>query len=207
MTAVTGNPAITGWLCLRLFQSLVHDSYVEPRKPETVLDIDEAERDIVEYVGGVVVRKLIQRTKRLQACGEKDYKLQCLNCLKLDKEAEEIGKENMTAILDRGGSKGGLIHVKPNVLQMFMQMEEKFRRSDNKESTFVENCTNSDSVTLPFYDTLYCLDISKNVLEDIFDCIVCLYFKIRIHHRLNRVMDKGKTEWRAKSLRKTLAKK
>ena len=93
MTAVTGNPAITGWLCLRLFQSLVHDSYVEPRKPETVLDIDEAERDIVEYVGGVVVRKLIQRTKRLQACGEKDYKLQCLNCLKLDKQAEEIGKE------------------------------------------------------------------------------------------------------------------
>ena len=113
----------------------------------------------------------------------------------------------MTAILDRGGSKVGLIHVKPNVLQMFMQMEEKFRRSDNKESTFVENCTNSDSVTLPFYDTLYCLDISKNVLEDIFDCIVCLYFKIRIHHRLNRVMDKVKTEWRAKSLRKTLAKK
>ena len=100
---------------------MVHNSYVEPRKPETVLDIDEAERDIVEYVGGVVVRKLIQRTKRLQACGEKDYKLQWL---KLDKEGEEIGKENMTAILDRGGSKGGLIHVKPNVLQMFMLMEK-----------------------------------------------------------------------------------
>ena len=170
-----------------------------------VNEIGEDEKEIVEYVGGVVVKKLIQRTRRLQSCHDKEKKLQCLNWLKLEKEEEEEAEKenNMTAALDRGG----LTHVKPNVLQMFLCMEDHFRRSDNKESVFVEKCAKSDSVSMSFYDTLYSLDIPKNVLEDIFDCIVCLYFKVRIHHRFNTIMDKVKTQRQAKGLRKTLAKK
>ena len=201
LTSVTKNSKFTGWICLQVFKTLIEYFYHSPTLSDDVKDVKDEEKQIVKHVGGAVVKKLNQRVVRLTDSKYKFDKFQCLDALCCEKTVDD--EKDMTAAIDLGG----LTYLKPNIKCMFISIEEVFRACQNKESVFVRKCVENESVSTFLYDTVYSFDISKDVLDDTFDNILCLYFKIRIHHRLNQVMDKVNSEWCAKSLRKQLSKK
>ena len=82
---------------------------------------------------------------------------------------------------------------------MFLSLEVLFRDvtgySDfavsNTESEFMKRC--DTDVASHFYAAIDVDSTPRRVLEETFDKILKLYFKIRIHHKCSQIMNKIKT--------------
>lgn len=204
---MTASPAATAWICLKLFDMMIHEAYDEniSVSDSAATEIHESETDIVKYVGGAVVNKIKQRVWRLKRSTYKEEKLRCLEALACAPQSNSADTPDMTSLLDRGG----LTYIKPNILQMFLAMEQLFRQtaasvSTDKAQDFTSKCMNTNAVSTCFYDTLYEFELSENVQEDTLQNILHLYFKIRIHHKLKLMMDTRRRDWKEKSMRRKL---
>lgn len=140
-------------------------------------------KDVIRYVAGSVVKKLKKKVWGLKKGAYRYEKLRCLEALRFSElsESDCDSSTDMTTVLNRGG----LTFVKDNIVQMFLDMQDIFRRTvgvacsakmkaDDKD--FLQQCQTNDTVPVLFYDTVYAFDISLKVQEDVFENAVLLFF-------------------------------
>lgn len=221
-------PPATFWVCLKVFELLVNKNYndceinVQPVTSELCAD----ESDIVEYIGGYVVRSIKKHAHRLKNVEDKSQLLLCVAAMTTNSDeplntphtisassshCSEVAKP-LTAVLDRGG----LIKLKSNVIPVFLSLESVFRQCFNGQmhklssDLYFSKCCQSDSVNTFLYEQLYKIDATEQNKENILCRIINTYFKIRAHHKCKKFMEKHrlatKTSSKQKGLRKGLSK-
>ena len=219
---------------MALFEQMAKEMYecgMDVKK--VVHDISVFDRKIVKYVGGCCVGKI---QKQMRRHGDHDIKLETFMCLDLLIEDRQDKTDDMTDRSDssrvRGRpedrqltgdmtedlDRGGLTKVTQEAWEMFLSMENVFRDvtgasnfgAFNTESEFARRC--DSDVSSSFFniigsDETASAAVSRQVLEDTFDRIIKLYFKIRINHKCKQLMEQVKVQWREKALRKRLSNK
>lgn len=209
VSSVTGSPQISSWICLRLFERMlmVETSSKEQKESHKSEPIQAEEKGTIKYIGGCIVRKMKERVWRLPKNSYRELKLECLEDMCLEREHTE---GDMTSLLDRGG----LTYIKPEMVEMFCRMEELFREKAGSGDV-VKQCNSADFVRAgsnhrhigdAFCGTM-CMHDSQ-VISDVLENCLVLFFKIRIHHRLKIIMDRRRfqenTSRKEKGLRKKI---
>ena len=232
--AVTESPSFAVVLCLKLFERLLQLNYPTPANPELEersQDISEQDVDVINYVGGGVVKELKTKLYRLKPSGSrsKQQKLLCQMCTTVPEKCRSLTKTL---------SRGGLSVLSANAKDFFRMVEIKFRDAckqpeQNKctYNDFEKMCSLDKEVTCMFEQVFNSVtededehaatseesfdngddDCDSNVEKEklkVFRDIVVYYFKVRVHHECKLFMDryrcKRSIEKAQKGTRRTL---
>ena len=159
---------------LKVFEKMVHNNYdtLALQVDESIsCDVSQEEVDIVEYIGGFVIHSLKKKANKTADTDEKAHMLLCLSRLTLssDRVSDSVtstastsvsARKSLTQVLDRGG----LTQIKPNVVQMFVELESIFRKCFTGEKQFLS----SDLYISKCSQILSPLACTKN-------CTVCMH--------------------------------
>ncbi|KAK7481947.1 hypothetical protein BaRGS_00026855 [Batillaria attramentaria] len=192
-------------LCLTIFEHLKTINYGQTAaatdsKPDSVTS---EERDILQYIGGSIVCSI--KNKLTASSHDQEGKLLLIASLCGEKPSQEGSSASLTSLLDRGG----LTYVKPGVIQCMEMMEMEFRRHGNNVSArekFMGACMNNQDLTSTFYSCTYKCLATEEEREDIFENMLRLFFKIRIHHQCKVFMDKYRAKNQLSSKQKGIRK-
>ena len=170
VASVTTTTVAT-WLCLKTFDILVQLNYEAETQSQSSAEIQqsppllEAEHDIVQYIGGAVIQKMQKKPRNLKDQDAASIVRKCLEeltCCDSDTTpsatyTSTTHPKTLTNILDRGG----LIKLKPNSLQIFLDLELTFRNlfggskiTQASFDTFFDKCCEMESVSTCFYDIM-----------------------------------------------------
>ncbi|XP_025097062.1 uncharacterized protein LOC112565662 [Pomacea canaliculata] len=209
LNSVTGSPMISSWLTLRCFECLLNKNYLVIASSTNIDNINEELSedilDIVNYIGGSIITKMKQRLQRGRENSSKEEQLLCLAHL----TQEDDGVHSLTSTLNRGG----LVFLKPATKYFFHLLEKKTLEVFTLESVercrlvdFQTMCSQDSVIASAFSGLTYEAESAEDNKEAVFEGIVRLYFKVRVHHECRQYMEKQKLSavFAKKSLRKTL---
>ena len=206
IAAITGCSRFATLLALEVFSHLMEKaSPVPPCGNNTTNNqLTDRDCDIVVYIGGSVVAKL---HRRYSSIADGRNKKDCVACLKDNQNSYDI-PTSLTELLDRGG----LTYISTIAISLFTELERKFRNCFDKLSGNVSLSTYRsaviEEVTCIFIESTSQCNTSKETKDVVLTDVIKLYFKIRCHSQLRKIVrasriNKQLTK-RQKSLRKTL---
>ena len=183
---------------LKLFELVLAKCWPQEQVPVYTSQLSSEEDDIISYVGGSVVKKLMAAKYTNRSI------VQLLACQSDDPCAAHI---SLTKIKDRGG----LTYIKQSAFELFKKMEIVFRslatvKGEVDKLKFESMCRSSLED-----DFLFCIIEggdelpTESVLFCVLNHIIRLFFKIRMHHRCKVTLEKiSKDNIKKKGLRKGL---
>ena len=154
-----------------------------------------------------------------QHASEKEDRLVILRTLQVangekgnDHDSSE-SKEDVHSKLTRTLDRGGLIYLKPKISEMFWLLECLFcQASKNTKFSkydYLTICCSNNEVLCAYFETLYEVEGTDELKEELLGSLVSLYFKIRIYQKCRVFMDQIRAQKqmakKQKGLRKTLA--
>lgn len=175
--------------------------------------LKDEEKNTVSYIGGCIIKKIKQRMICSPKTEVQDKKMHCLSLLVCSKK--DTVQNQMTLQLDRGG----LTYIKPGVAKLFFEAETTFQdmvggKDELKVksicvSNFLQRCLSNQIITSSFYEAVNeCNNtVKEDIIGEILDTILILFFKIRIHHKLKVVMDSIRKQENKSKKEKSLRKK
>ena len=207
--AVTGCNKFATLLALEMFTHLLEIAF--PPQPTTdtlVAELSSRDIDVVSHIGGSIVCKL---RKRYRSRKQEDRE-ECVDYLcshRGGSAPDQPGAStSLTAVLDRGG----LTHITATALTVFNDLERKFRNCFDKitsdmSPTYYQSRV-VDAVTCTFYEATCESSISDDVKESVLSDVIKLFFKIRCHSQLQKIVRtfriKKNTARKQKPFRKAL---
>ena len=219
VSQLTGSHPTSAWLCLQILDALLEKNYPlskdKAQKVSHCKQMSSELKDIVNYIGGSITRKLKNKYNRLNASISKEQKLLCVEEMVQCEEEKGSGgsarqaSSKLTTSLDRGG----LAYLKPGVDDFFLLLESKVteeitanEEAHYKLSDFDEQCSKDEIITSSFHALTYDVDTPQQTKEAVFSDVVQLYFKIRIHHECKMFLErlKSSSTMQKKSLRKSI---
>ena len=186
IAAVTGCEKFAVLLALEMFTHLLERAFPPPQastSPILAVHLSTRDRDIVSHIGGSIISKLKRRYKsHKQELHEECVGYLCRSC------GNSEAPMSLTKILDRGG----LTYITPTALLIFTDLECTFRDCFNKITGNV-SLTNyksrvSDEVTCSFYEATCESSVSDDVKEVVLTDVIKLFFKIRCHNQLQKIV-------------------
>lgn len=160
-----------------------------------------------------LLKKLIkQKVLRSAKTETRDKKLYCLSLLVCQSQEETV-ENQMTFLLDRGC----LTYIKTKVANLLYEAETTFqdmvgakdelKLRNNCVSEFLQKCLDNQLITSAFYDIINegNKKVNDDILREILDNIVILFFKIRMHHKLKVLMDSIRKQEKKSSKEKSLS--
>jgi hypothetical protein len=119
------SPSFYQHVTHNVFQKLIKIRYPISESPESKVteNLTREEENALRYVAGYVVRKVRSKLKRLST-PNKDEMILCLAEMYGDEWDEEMGTEDWTNLIDRGG----LWHVNDQAYNLFYAIEEEVRK-------------------------------------------------------------------------------
>lgn len=181
--------------CLEIFTRLKAENYVSGDACEPTRTVSSEEKDILHYIGGSIVHSL-----RAQVKDEDLDRLAVIKCLSSDKPPSGTGR-SLTSLYDRGG----LTYVRNEVVTCLVRSEENFRLYCNADR-FLATSISDKLITSEFYKCTYNSLATEKAKEDILQRLLKQFFKIRIHHKCKRYMDKYRLESKLSSKQKGIRK-
>ncbi|XP_025106993.1 uncharacterized protein LOC112571862 [Pomacea canaliculata] len=186
------SPA-SAWVCLKVFELMVNKNYNLPlcNQASSISEVTDDEVDIVQYIAGYVLRSVKRRALKLSHTEREDSLLCIKELIPEDDTASEPAERSLTQILDTGG----LIKLKPPVLQVFIKLESIFRQCfDGQVQTlsfdlYFTNCCQAESVSTCLYEQMYSILATQKIKENILFMIVKSYFMVRAHHKCKKFME------------------
>lgn len=199
----TRNHQLTMWLAMNVFTHMLDTHRPKSTKTQCTSKsekITAEETDIAHFIGGFVVKKLKDRSK--------DEEQKLLLTL-VDKDPA-----NSKTLL-AAKSHGRMTNITRDAHWLFVELEQIFRDTfpvgtiDMDLKQYKSNCLSSEVIQNCYFSGTYECEHSTEK-ETILSKIICLYFKVRVHHEARIVVDKlrakTKLSSKDKALRSRLAK-
>lgn len=157
--------------------------------------VTKEEHDVVGYIAGYVVFKLIKKVK----C---DREKSCLKTLIADETSNN--NNNVGEKLIKAVNRGGLSIPTEETFQYFLKIEENFRNvASYKFENFYHQC--NDSCLPLFKKSVHnCTDLNDSEKVKIHRSIMKIYFNVRIHAHVKNIQKKCANVKKSKGLRKSL---
>ena len=202
LNSLTNSHQLSMWLSMTSFDNFISSLFVpSPCAPPPDDSVHSEVDDIVYYIGGFVIHKLLKRS----SCEE--------NTSLLKKLVSEDPPDPNT-LLD-AKSYGGLTNISADAKILFLQLELLFRQSNYiihfqaSVKDYLKSVFEDDVVQNCFFMTTYSLDHPSQNLEFCLSEITKLYYKIRIHakckHLVEDVRNKKQISRKEKALRTKLS--
>ena len=208
--AVTGCAKFAMLLALEIFTHLLEIAF--PPQPTTntlVTELSSTDIDIVSHIGGSIVCKLRKRYRS----HKREDREECIESLCKHRGGGSVPDQpgastSLTTVLDRGG----LTHITATALTVFNDLERTFRNCFDKITTDMSpkyyQSRVVDAVTCTFYEATCESSVSDDVKENVLSDVIKLFFKIRCHSQLQKIVRtfriKKNTARKQKPLRKVL---
>ena len=210
ITDVMKNKQAAALVSSRVFEELLNANFESKvLSPEREVVISEDELDIIQYIGGSIVRKVRQRAINMSNHDERRKVTEMVNDM-ASRDSTDVQQQDMIGILNGGG----LSRPCPNMEYAFCSMEATFRRifpmssTVLKEDDFSRACVEDEQITCGYYESVCEVDCDDRLKEKVLRIILSLFFRIRSHHNCRKIIDQHKHDknvaGKAKSLRKTL---
>ncbi|XP_055889512.1 uncharacterized protein LOC129926915 [Biomphalaria glabrata] len=207
---------LSAWISLKVFEHLIILAYGNKmEKNVTIINtLKDQEKSTINYIGGCIVKKIKRKVMRSAKTETRDKKLYCLSLLVCQSQEETV-ENQMTFLLDRGG----LTYIKSKVANLLYEAETTFQDMVGAKdqlklrnisvSDFLQKCLDNQLITSAFYGLINDGNkiVNDEIMGEILDTIIILFFKIRMHHKLKVLMDSIRKQENKSRKEKSLRKK
>lgn len=196
------------------FQEKCISRFTQTDKSQEQTDITADQKDILQYIGGAMIHKLLKRFSSLADIAKYEEILDVLDSLHLTHKQEQLDHTYAKMSLVALKSRGKLKTPTEKFAEFIYELERFFKvtvklSSKTSLSVFFQKYVDS-SVRHYFYDAINPIEPNKN-MEKLEQALVALYFKIRRHHSCKVFLEKQKcikkSTGKSRALRTKLADK